>query len=253
MTERTKIVEGNLKVSEIMSRTPVTVPTGTPLNRVLEVLTGGHSRHLLVTDTRGSVIGVVSEHDLLSRVAEWEAQHNTDWRQKPVEAVMVTKFVSGSPDVEASDLAALLADGGIACLPIIDDNKLVGVMTPNDLLVSWSRLHPVLQQAGCDSLTGLANRATFDRRLGEELARARRFHTPLSLILIDVDYFKQINDSCGHLTGDAVLRTMAARYHTLDWNGGAQRSVQRCHTGASFSGCRRVPLSGQARRPRPGP
>jgi diguanylate cyclase (GGDEF)-like protein len=100
-------------------------------------------------------------------------------------------------------------DGAIECLPIVEGDKLVGVMTSSDLLLSWNRLHPVLQQAGTDGLTGLANRATFDRRLTEELERALRQQVALSLILFDVDHFKKINDACGHLTGDAVLRTIA--------------------------------------------
>ena len=62
--------------------------------------------------------------------------------------------------------------------------------------------------ATLDGLTGLRNRRAFDGRLKEEFERASRYHTPLSLLLLDIDFFKQFNDSFGHPAGDEVLRTM---------------------------------------------
>jgi diguanylate cyclase (GGDEF)-like protein len=59
--------------------------------------------------------------------------------------------------------------------------------------------------ATTDGLTGLKNRRTFDQRLEEEFLRARRYGAPLSLLLLDVDKFKQYNDSFGHPAGDEVL------------------------------------------------
>jgi diguanylate cyclase (GGDEF)-like protein len=59
-----------------------------------------------------------------------------------------------------------------------------------------------------DGLTGLMNRREFDRRLAEEIARASRYSTPLSLVMMDIDRFKDINDTRGHASGDAVLRAV---------------------------------------------
>ncbi len=63
--------------------------------------------------------------------------------------------------------------------------------------------------ATTDGLTGLKNRRTFGAKLAEEHARAVRYHQPLSLLLLDVDHFKQYNDTFGHPAGDAVLRSVA--------------------------------------------
>ena len=62
-----------------------------------------------------------------------------------------------------------------------------------------------------DSLTGLINHLEFLRRLEEEVERARRYRRPLALLMLDIDHFKNVNDTYGHLAGDEVLRTLAAR------------------------------------------
>jgi diguanylate cyclase (GGDEF)-like protein len=60
-----------------------------------------------------------------------------------------------------------------------------------------------------DPLTGLANRRAFKRHLAEEFRRASRYRSSLSLLLVDVDRLKQVNDEQGHAAGDRVLRTVA--------------------------------------------
>ncbi len=60
-----------------------------------------------------------------------------------------------------------------------------------------------------DGLTGVANRRWFDEQLEREWRRAKRKHIPLSLILMDIDFFKAYNDHYGHLAGDDCLRQLA--------------------------------------------
>jgi diguanylate cyclase (GGDEF)-like protein len=59
--------------------------------------------------------------------------------------------------------------------------------------------------ADTDDLTGIWNKRYFRRQLPQEIERARTFNIPLTLLLFDIDEFKQINDSCGHVIGDVVL------------------------------------------------
>lgn len=70
------------------------------------------------------------------------------------------------------------------------------------------------QLARRDALTGLANRLSFDERLGVELARAARYDRPLSLCLLDLDWFKDYNDRHGHPAGDALLRHATEAWST---------------------------------------
>jgi diguanylate cyclase (GGDEF)-like protein len=71
-------------------------------------------------------------------------------------------------------------------------------------------LQRVYEAAHLDGLTGVYNRKHMEERIAAELAYANRHDEPLSVIIIDVDHFKKVNDTHGHLAGDAVLKHMAA-------------------------------------------
>lgn len=62
-----------------------------------------------------------------------------------------------------------------------------------------------------DSLTGLANRVSFQRRTAEALSRARRNDKPIAVMMVDLDYFKNVNDTLGHAAGDSLLIQVAQR------------------------------------------
>lgn len=62
-----------------------------------------------------------------------------------------------------------------------------------------------------DGLTGLYNRSFFYEQISNEVSRARRYERSLSLLLVDIDYFKKINDTYGHLAGDEVIRIVALK------------------------------------------
>jgi diguanylate cyclase (GGDEF)-like protein len=64
-------------------------------------------------------------------------------------------------------------------------------------------------QAITDSLTGLYNRMHFNKLLEDEMRKASRYSRPLSVIMLDIDHFKRINDSFGHITGDRVIKMVA--------------------------------------------
>lgn len=119
------------------------------------------------------------------------------------------------------------------CLPLTSHNHRLGVIyfyrsdrdtfmpTEVELLTTFAslaaqaienaRLYTQVQkQARTDALTGLNNRGEFQRQLKEEEERARRYHRSLSLLMLDVDHFKHVNDTHGHQAGDEVLRALAA-------------------------------------------
>jgi diguanylate cyclase len=62
-----------------------------------------------------------------------------------------------------------------------------------------------------DALTGIFNRRFMESRLKEECERQRRYSRPLSLIMMDIDFFKKVNDTYGHQAGDLILKSVAAK------------------------------------------
>lgn len=72
-----------------------------------------------------------------------------------------------------------------------------------------SALRRLYESSVYDGLTGAFNRRYLDERLSSEIAFALRHGTECSLVMLDVDHFKAINDTCGHCSGDAVLRAVA--------------------------------------------
>ncbi len=78
----------------------------------------------------------------------------------------------------------------------------------NDLVENAESYERVEEMSYTDGLTGLANQRFFFKRLDEETARAKRYGRHLALILFDLDELKSVNDTLGHLAGDAILRQM---------------------------------------------
>lgn len=97
-----------------------------------------------------------------------------------------------------------------ACIPmLIIYPILVGVITYNISMQLHGQKQLLMRLSRIDGLTGVFNRSYWETRAREEIARARRNHHPLSLLIIDIDHFKRINDTYGHVTGDCVLQQLA--------------------------------------------
>ena len=100
----------------------------------------------------------------------------------------------------------------INMVPLFDeDGELAYYAAIERDLTEYKRLQSHLENmANTDSLTGLANRQSFLHHAEKEFSRARRFARPLSVVMIDVDHFKSINDRYGHAVGDTVLRRVSS-------------------------------------------
>lgn len=200
-----RFLEGQLAVSSKQSRAAVVVMAGTSLLDVALVMEQSEFRYAIVQDERAAIIGIVSR-DELNRYTDMVSSEATDtWQSRPVEDLMTTRLVQPIVTTTPPYSIEAATDGDISCIPIVEHGRVVAVMTRDDILMSWDRLEPALREAGTDEVTQLANRTMFMRRLNEEWDRSTRSKDPMALFLFDVDYFKQVNDLCGHMAGDGVL------------------------------------------------
>lgn len=105
------------------------------------------------------------------------------------------------------------------------DNKFIRIFGSHfadrvsDILLRRQATEVLINKATRDALTGLLNRGAIIDRLGNQLALSKRAVKPLSVILADIDFFKMINDSHGHLAGDEVLREVSRRLRARTLSG----------------------------------
>ena len=101
--------------------------------------------------------------------------------------------------------------------PVYDDSgKIVGLLPTAVDITARKNLEVELQrQAHLDHLTGLPNRRSFMDKSEVELSRAQRYDNTLSILMLDIDHFKQINDTYGHQAGDIVLKSLAMTFQEV--------------------------------------
>ncbi|MET0049393.1 MAG: diguanylate cyclase, partial [Sedimenticola sp.] len=154
-----------------------------PRNEVTELESEGYSYWLLtmpIEDARGRE---VAEMTLLADVS-----HELDVAERTALVVGITVFILG---------------GVLIVFFYVQANRVSQRIERDQDILEQLATH--------DSLTNLYTRRMFHESLDNELARSMRFNHPLSLLLIDIDRFKQINDAHGHPAGDTVLQKLSAR------------------------------------------
>lgn len=135
----------------------------------------------------------------------------------PADATTRLRAALASGDAESfTRVAAALADqapfdaGFVAAALARLHGQAVNRLRGIDLRLR-ARNRALARAARRDSLTGIANRAALDHALATELRRAHRYGHDFSVLFVDVDHFKRVNDSRGHAAGDRVLRELTAR------------------------------------------
>jgi diguanylate cyclase (GGDEF)-like protein len=124
-------------------------------------------------------------------------------RQQPAHVGMPIVFLSGETD-RSAQLAAMRGGGDdFLTKPIMPEHLVAALTTRMD------RARALRHQLNHDGLTGLLNHSTMAERLKTEIGRAFRCGTPLSVAMVDLDRFKQVNDTYGHVAGDRVLKNLA--------------------------------------------
>jgi diguanylate cyclase (GGDEF)-like protein len=132
-------------------------------------------------------------------------------------------FCAGRRPLGIDDEELLVSPPGLYTRPALDDRTFDRSMMLT-LCVLALRLDVLRYDAWHDALTGLFDRRSFDRLLEMAIARSTRYEWPFTLVLLDLDHFKTLNDEQGHQAGDAALRDLGERFRrTLRFGDNAGR------------------------------
>jgi diguanylate cyclase (GGDEF)-like protein len=121
------------------------------------------------------------------------------------------RFFLGVPIVFRDQVTGLIALYNFGTRAFTETDARVAELFASQVAIALDnsrRVEQMERQAVTDELTGLYNRRAFIPLGEKEVGRARRYHRPLALILFDIDHFKSVNDSHGHLIGDHVLQVL---------------------------------------------
>ncbi len=181
-------------------------------DRVVEQLRDG----VIVLNANGMVVDInesalqilrtsraeLADREITSFLTELSMEELTNAERPDGQGLTIT-LRGRSYDISASSLDQTdpNADVILVLRDITDRLK-----TEQDLLAAQEEL---VRLAHTDYLTGIHNRRFFMQRLSEEVERVRRHGSQLSVLLFDLDYFKNVNDQCGHAAGDQILKAVA--------------------------------------------
>jgi two-component system cell cycle response regulator len=181
-------------------------------DREIVLLEAGHTEEIQNALDKGRIDLVLMDNQMPGKSGmEWLAEIT---RKQLAPVVMLT----GSGTEETA--AQAFQEGAVGYLPKSNLSQAKLRNTIDVALDKWTRLQQAMADkeklerlANFDSLTGLYNRRTILGKLHELINRANRYKEDFSLIMLDIDYFKRVNDRYGHLTGDEVLEKIATLIH----------------------------------------
>ena len=195
-----------MKIKELLSGTPARsircIDPNATISETAQQLLALRIGALVVTDLERQLLGIVSERDLVQIVAQFDPKA----AQRPVSDIMTKEVITCSSEDEVGYVLRVMNNNAIRHIPILEDGQLIDMISIREL----TKAYEILQvEANIDPLTELSNRRPFLKTMANEFERARRTGHPLSIAMIDLDYFKQVNDTYGHDAGDKVLRAVS--------------------------------------------
>ena len=229
-------------VSAWIQPNPVIVEAGTALGQALQLMAERRIGAILATE-RGRLAGIFTERDLLRLFSGDSPAAAAQLLAQPLQRFMTRDPVTAQAREDHNSVYQKMKEHHVRHIPVLDGEHLVGIVSMRDLLhvyqhqlesdfhdtrlelenlrhlagfADGDRLENMAREISryrelslTDELTGLFNKRFFQTRLQEEVTRAHRFQSSLSLIFCDIDHFKSVNDDYGHPAGDEVLRQTA--------------------------------------------
>lgn len=139
--ERMKAFEvvQKISVSEIMQRDPIALTMGDTLEQAAALMLDNNIRHLPVVDPNGDIQGIISDRDVLNTMLKsqpWRLIEKLEnpWRKILVSSLMTRNPEVVSPDTKLFDASLVITENKFSCLPVVDGNRLVGIVTETDFV-----------------------------------------------------------------------------------------------------------------------
>ncbi len=212
-----------LTLEQIMSTHPLMVEEDDTVLRACELMQERRGGSVMVVkwrrDSAGGepwpeVAGIFTERDVVKSLVRFRE----GLASMRVSEVMTSPVMSLAPEEDVANAENLMMLLRIRRIPVVREGRLVGLITRGEVMEAMRRRmaedeekrEELEEKAAHDALTGLANRLLFDETLQREVARFLRHGGSLSLTMIDIDHFKDVNDRHGHPMGDKVLKQLAA-------------------------------------------
>ncbi|MFZ7119989.1 MAG: CBS and ACT domain-containing protein [Eubacteriaceae bacterium] len=127
-------------VEEIMKKKLITLLPDSTISEAINIMRNNKIRHLPVIDKNNKLLGIVSDRDLRDASPSILNTHNEIEYQTKIESIMTTNLITGSPLDFVEDVAAILYEFKIGCIPILSMEKLVGIVTETDLLHTFVKI-----------------------------------------------------------------------------------------------------------------
>ena len=182
------------------------VEEGSTLKEVASFMSSNSTPVVLVRNKDFDYIGIVTESDFTRKVVVNEYSINTT----TIESIMSSpvKTIKGSTTMAEANNKML--NSGIRHLVVVEKKEHVGLLSALNFFDYFKNVEEYLSDLAVnDGLTGIHNRRYFDEILYVEWKRMKREKSTLSLIMLDIDYFKKYNDTYGHQAGDECLIKVA--------------------------------------------
>ena len=205
MADNMKMTFGGT-VKEYMTSPILSVENDATLKEVADFMSSHKSSVVLVKNKTHGYIGVVTDADFTHKVAVKEYPVNNT----TVESILSAPIKAVDGSMFMSDTNGIMRQSGIRHLAVTEKGEFIGLLSAMNFFEYYKDVEEYLSNLAIhDGLTGIYNRRYFDETLAREWKRTKREKSPLSLIMLDIDYFKKYNDTYGHQAGDGCLVKVA--------------------------------------------
>jgi diguanylate cyclase (GGDEF)-like protein len=203
-----------IRIESLMEKHVITAARSDSVLVLAEKLRTHRIGALVIVDDDFFPEGIVTERDMVRAFLKFKEQTF----DKKAHEIMHSPVLGVTPGESIETAADLMAEKMVRRVPVVENNRLVGIISFEDIANALEESNAQLraqaeelrEKANRDSLTGLYNKGFLFEQLDYHIELAKRSNEAMAVLMIDIDHFKKVNDTHGHLCGDEVLRELAA-------------------------------------------